>query len=107
MSAKVLDDRHPGGVELRRRGGVWRASPRDTAGLLNKRDRDVLGEGDLGHRPEVSCAYPTASPVTENKRRPRTSYGVEMDTCKTVWGFELKRHVPSSAHAPLSAAQII
>lgn len=93
MPEKLLDDRHPGGVELPRRGRG--TSPRHAIGLLDERDPDVLGEGDLGHRDEVACANPTAGTVTENKRRPRATYRVEMDTCKTVRGFELTSHRPS------------
>ena len=86
--AQLLDDRDPGGVELRRRRR--RAPSRDPVGLLHERDGDVDGERSGRGGDEIRRRHPSPGPVPEHERRARLGGRVQVGSRGAVRGVELE-----------------
>ena len=70
-----------------------RAASRDAIRLLDKRDADSLGHGDLGHAYEIARPDSAAGPVPQNKRPPSLASLLEVDVSLAVRRVELEHRL--------------
>lgn len=87
LLSQMLDDRHPGGVELTRRRG--RAATGDPVGLLDEGDDKACGVRGIGDGNQIGCRDPSSRAVTKDERAVGTPRKPQVCTAPTMRRVDL------------------
>ena len=88
LGGQVLDHGQPGSFELPR--GRRGSAPGHAIGLLDERDDDAVGHGDLRHRDQISRLDTAACAVPEDERGPGTLDRMDVRPRRTMRGLDLE-----------------